>query len=191
MIYFVDNFLDKQLFNFVLKDLNSFKKVNTPDKSFWVIEPSKNFIKYMVQRLSIQENKKIINCFSFFREAKKNQDNDWRIHNDSYSGVYKEKPDRALVLYMSNNITKKLNGTAFWSHHLYGNQFPKNKGVEEANRMLKEDANDISKWQLKTIIEGKKNRLLSYPCSYFHSKYPNEFKKSRKVFVMFYKYENV
>jgi len=29
--------------------------------------------------------------------------------------------------------------------------------------------------------------LLSYPCNYFHSKYPNEFIESRVVFVMFYK----
>tara|TARA_A100001234_G_scaffold217852_1_gene225897 strand:+ start:171 stop:746 length:576 start_codon:yes stop_codon:yes gene_type:complete len=191
MIYFIDDFLDKKVFNFVIKDLKNFEKVDTPGKSFWIKNATNEFIDYICKRLQLIENKKIINCFSFFREAKKNQDNDWRIHNDSYSGVYKEKPDRALVLYLSDNITKKLNGTAFWSHNIYGDKFPNNKGVEEANRMLQEDANDINKWQLKTVIEGKKNRLLSYPCSYFHSKYPNEFKKSRKVFVMFYKYENL
>ena len=59
--------------------------------------------------------------------------------------------------------------------------------VEEFNRMLIEDANDKSKWKLKSVIGYKENRLLSYPCDYFHSKYPNEFKGSRVVFVMFYK----
>tara|TARA_R110002072_G_scaffold150175_1_gene298382 strand:- start:463 stop:1041 length:579 start_codon:yes stop_codon:yes gene_type:complete len=188
MIYIVDDFLDKKLFNFVNKDLKEFKEIQTPGKKFWIINPSEAFIEYMIQKISLYEGRKIINCFSFFREAKKNQDNDWRIHNDSYSGVYKEKPDRALVLFMSNNNSKKLNGTAFWSHKKYGEKFPENKDINEANRMLKEDANDLSKWQLKSVIGHNKNRLISYPCEYFHSKYPNEFKKSRKVFVMFYKY---
>ena len=52
---------------------------------------------------------------------------------------------------------------------------------------LKNEANDLSRWNLRSIVGHKKNRLVSYPCSYFHSKYPNEFKQSRVVFVMFYK----
>ena len=53
--------------------------------------------------------------------------------------------------------------------------------------MLIEDANDKSKWKLNSVVGYKPNRLVSYPCNYFHSKYPNEFLNSRKVFVMFYK----
>ena len=57
--------------------------------------------------------------------------------------------------------------------------------------MLKEDANDETKWKLNTIIGYKDNRLLSYPCNYFHSKYPNtSWKEGRQVYVMFYKYKN-
>ena len=59
--------------------------------------------------------------------------------------------------------------------------------AEEFNRMLLEDANDKSKWKLKSVIGYKPNRLLSYPCNYFHSKYPNKFKEPRKVLVIFYK----
>ena len=44
----------------------------------------------------------------------------------------------------------------------------------------------LTKWNLKSVIGYKPNRLISYPCNYFHSKYPNEF-KNRIVFVMFYK----
>ena len=56
--------------------------------------------------------------------------------------------------------------------------------------MLTEDSNDKSKWKLKSIVGYKPNRLLSYPCNYFHSKYPNvSWKEGRNVFVMFYKYE--
>ena len=53
--------------------------------------------------------------------------------------------------------------------------------------MLKQDANDKSKWKLKSVVGYKENRLLSYPCNYFHSKYPNKFTGSRRVLVMFYK----
>ena len=55
--------------------------------------------------------------------------------------------------------------------------------------MLKEDSNDITKWELNSIIGHKDNRLLSFPSEYFHSKYPNKFKNQRVVLVMFYKYE--
>ena len=184
MIYIKDNFLDKELFELLNKNLNNFKEVKTPGKSFWVQEPDKDFIKYVVAKLSVIENCKIENILCFFREAKQNQDNDWRIHNDTI--INNQQPDRAVVLYMSDSNMDSLNGTALWEHKKYGDQY-NNNSIEEFNRLLIEDANDESKWNLKTIIGSKENRLISYPCNYFHSKYPNEFINSRKVFVMFYK----
>ena len=71
MIYIVDDFLDKKLFNFVNKDLKEFKEIQTPGKKFWIINPSEAFVEYMIQKISLYEGRKIINCFSFFREAKK------------------------------------------------------------------------------------------------------------------------
>ena len=54
--------------------------------------------------------------------------------------------------------------------------------------MLEEDANNLDKWKLNTVLGYKQNRLISYPANYFHSKYPNEsWEKGRQVFVMFYK----
>lgn len=188
MVYFVDNFLDKKILDFVIKDLNSFKKVDTPGKSFWIKNATNEFIDYICKRLQLIENKKITNILAFFREAKKNQDDKWRIHNDSI--IENKQPDRAIVLYLSDNKLKKINGTAFWKHKKYGDTY-KSTNAEEFNRMLKEDAEDLKKWDVKSIIGHKKNRLLSYPCNYFHSKYPNKFKESRIVFVMFYKYENL
>ena len=188
MIYFIDDFLDKKVFNFVVKDLKNFEKVDTPGKSFWIKNATNEFVDYICKRLQLIENKRIINVLAFFREAKKNQDNQWRIHNDSI--INNQQPDRAIVLYLSDNKLKKINGTAFWKHKIYGDTYKKSN-EKEFNRMLKEDSENLKQWSIKTIIGHKKNRLLSYPCNYFHSKYPNEFKKSRKVFVMFYKYENL
>ena len=58
------------------------------------------------------------------------------------------------------------------------------------NKLLQEDANNKDKWNLKSIVGAKPNRLVSYPSHYFHSKYPNEFMGQRVVFVMFYKIKN-
>ena len=53
-------------------------------------------------------------------------------------------------------------------------------------KRIEYDATNMKPTQLKSVIGHKQNRLLSYPCNYFHSKYPNEFKNSRQVMVMFY-----
>ena len=55
--------------------------------------------------------------------------------------------------------------------------------------MLIEDSNDKSKWRLNSVVGFEENRLLSYPCEYFHSKYPNKHEEQRVVLVMFYKYK--
>ena len=183
MIYIKDNFLDKELFNLLNEKLIDFKEVKTPNKSFWVIEPEENFLKYIITKISIIEKCEIKNILAFFRQAKEKQDNDWRIHNDSI--INNEQPDRAIVLYISNEDINILNGTAFWEHKIYGDKYI-GKTTEEFNDLLLKDSNNINKWNLKSVIGYKPNRLISYPCNYFHSKYPNEF-KNRIVFVMFYK----
>tara|TARA_R100000935_G_scaffold49401_1_gene74694 strand:+ start:47 stop:631 length:585 start_codon:yes stop_codon:yes gene_type:complete len=185
MIYIKDNFLDQKLFDLLQDDVKNFEKVDTPGKSFWVHLAEKNLIKYISSKLGIIEGCVVENVLAFFREAKEGQDNDWRIHNDTI--INDQQPDRAIVLYLSPIKKKALNGTAFWEHKEYGDVYPKGKSTEEFNRMLKQDANDVSKWDLRSIISHKENRLISYPCKYFHSKYPNEFEESRIVLVMFYK----
>tara|TARA_Y100000114_G_C11748428_1_gene322906 strand:- start:393 stop:953 length:561 start_codon:yes stop_codon:yes gene_type:complete len=184
MIYIKDDFLDNNLFNQLTNYLNNFKEVKTYKKSFWVMPPPDNLINYIELKLNLLENKRIKNILAFFRQAKKNQDNDWRIHNDTI--IENQLPDRALVLYMTDN-EKNLNGTAFWEHKEKGDKVNK-IDTEEFNNIILKDSNNKDKWILKSIIGAKKNRLISYPCNYFHSKYPNEFNKERIVFVMFYKY---
>ena len=185
MIYIKDNFLPNALYKEVLKYCDEFKEVKTPGKSFWIKELPVTFVNYIEKSLQKIEGKKIKNILCFAREAKENQDNTWRIHNDTI--IEGQQPDRAVVLFIKAN-EDKLHGTAFWEHENYGHTYIESD-TEEFNRMLKEDANDKSKWKLNSIIGYKDNRLLSYPCNYFHSKYPNEYKDQRIVIVMFYKYE--
>ena len=184
MIYIKDNFLSKTVFDHEAKQLKDFQEHLTPGKSFWVKPASEYFIRTVCTKMQSIECCKIEPILGFFREAKEGQDNDWRIHNDSI--IEGQLPDRACVLYMSECEENGLNGTAFWEHKKYGDTFNE-INVEAQNRLLIEDSNDLDLWDLKSIIGHKKNRLLSYPCNYFHSKYPNEFVKSRIVFVMFYK----
>ena len=184
MIYIKDNFLNKNLLDDFNSDTSDFKEVKFPEKSFWVKELTAEVVEFLCKKLSAIEGCEIQNILSFIREAKKGQDNDWRIHNDTI--INNVKPDRAIVLFLSEDNNEGLNGTAFWSHKDYGDTYTGN-GVDEFNKILKEDSNDVSKWNLKSIIGHKQNRLISYPCEYFHSKYPNEFINSRRVLVMFYK----
>lgn len=185
MIYIVDDFLDKNLFINLKDYLKDFKEVKTINKSFWVMNPPEGLINYICLKIGALENKKINNILCFFRQAKNNQDDEWRIHNDAI--IENQQPDRAVVLYMSNN-EEGLNGTAFWEHKTKGDKFT-GKSINEFNNMLLNESNDKSKWNLKSVIGAKENRLISYPCEYFHSKYPNKFKKERIVLVMFYKIE--
>lgn len=183
MIYIKDNFLDDYLIDFLNKDESEYEKVDTPGKSFWVKYPTNDFIRMMCDKISAIEGDKITNILSFFREAKEGQDDDWRIHNDSI--INGEQPDRALVLFISDIEEIGLNGTAFWEHKELGDTFHGDE--DQFNKMIVHHADIPSYWELRTVIGHKKNRVVSYPCNYFHSKYPNKFTNSRKVFVMFYK----
>lgn len=189
MIYAIDDFLNEKLYNKINDSLVDFKEIEVGDKPFYVIPPSESFVKYVCDRISIEENTNIQNVFAFFRQSTDKLDNDWRIHSDlKINGT---QPDRALVLYISPSKYKKLHGTAFWEHHKYGDRLPVDTTNKEYDKVLLEDSNDLENWTLKSVIGYKKNRLISYPCSYFHSKYPNKsWKEGRNVFVMFYKITN-
>ncbi len=184
MIYIKDDFLDINLLNLLNANKDEFQEIKTPGKSFWVKEVPKLMLQVIQDEIEELENTAIEPILGFLRQAKEGQDNDWRIHNDSI--IEGQQPDRACVLYVSDTKQDGLHGTAFWDHKKYGSKF-ENININEQNRLLNEDANDLDLWDLKSIIGHKQNRLISYPCNYFHSKYPNEFIDNRIVFVMFYK----
>jgi len=185
-IYIIDDFLSDFLLNSFLKDDSEFIEQPMKGKSFWVRVPSEQFVKYVIEKIEKIENQKIVNLLSFFREAKKNQDDDWRIHNDSI--ILGQQPDRAIVLFMESKESAELNGTAFWEHKIHGDVY-NGYGNDDFDKILKEESEKLESWNLKSVVGYKQNRLLSYPCRYFHSKYPKEFNDPRRVFVMFYKYK--
>ena len=188
MIYIVDDFVQKNLFEIANKhlDSNEFKKMKVSNKDFYIQQSNKEFDKYITQKISIIEGKEIKNILSFFRIATDKLDVSWRIHSDL--NIKGEKPDRALVLYLSPREKENLHGTALWEHDVYGRELPKDISDSDYDKMIKVDANNLDRWRLSTVVGYEENRLVSYPSSYFHSKYPNvSWEEGRKVFVMFYK----
>ena len=182
MIYLEDNFLSKKVYDQLLIDLakSEYRKVTEGGKDFWIQTVSNEFITYVEFLIGQIENKEIKSILSFFRRANEDEDTDWRIHADSI--ITDRLPDRAAVLYLSKP-TENLSGTAFWKHKELGYKLDNKKNF---NKILLEDSNDETKWELNTVIGHKENRLVSYPSNYFHSKYPNKHLNNREVFVIFY-----
>ncbi len=190
MIYFLDNFVDKDLFIIAQNYLNdgAFVKHISGGKDFYVKESPKEFDTYVLNKMSEIEGKKLRSILSFFRESTDELDVTWRIHSDL--NIAGEKPDRALVLYMSPREREDLHGTALWEHNRYGTEIPKNISDEDYDKMINVDAENLDMWRLSSVVGYEQNRIISYPSSYFHSKYPNKsWKEGRRVYVMFYKYE--
>ena len=187
MIYFADDFLSSEWYDATKEQLalNEFEEVIAGDKLFYVQTPSMAFNEIVESKISRLEGRPVRNVLSFFRVATDVLDTDWRIHSDQK--INGKQPDRAIVLFMSpSNSDSELNGTAFWKHQEYGYTLPQSTD-KEFDRMLSEESNDLSRWELNTVIGHRENRLISYPSSYFHSKYPNKgWEEGRIVFVMFY-----
>jgi len=188
MIYFIDDFLPSYILDETIKDLSSqdYEELKTPGKSFYVQNATQPFINHVTGMLSTIENKIIENILGFFRVSNENLDTDWRIHSDL--NIQGQKPDRALVLYISPRKINELHGTALWEHKTYGKSLPNDVTNEEFDRMIIKESENLDMWTLNSVIGYKQNRAISYPANYFHSKYPNKsWKEGREVFVMFYK----
>ena len=188
MIYIIDDFIEAKLFKETTKQLktNKFTEFIAGNKSFYIQKPNSVFNNYVLNRLKHIENCDLENILSFFRVSTDKLDTTWRIHSDL--NIEGQKPDRAVVIYMSPKEIKELHGTALWEHKIYGKKLPKDTTNEEYNRLITAEAENLDMWKLNSVIGYEQNRLISYPANYFHSKYPNKsWEKGRQVFVMFYK----
>jgi hypothetical protein len=178
----MDNFLEESVYNSIT--LNEFSPVDVGDKTFWVQDSGVDFDTYVINKISVIEGCKRESVLAFFRLSTDTIDDDWRIHSDNSIGGI--KPDRALVLYLSSSPLSELHGTAFWKHKKHG--YEMNASDKEYDRMLIEDANDLSVWELHSVVGYRPNRALMYPSNYFHSKFPNKgWESGRVIYVMFYR----
>ena len=187
MIYTLDNFIPNEILNKLNKYLVDFKEIERPGKKFWVMETPDFFLNWIIPKISAIEGKRIESILSFFRTSTDKLDTNWGIHCDSI--VEDQVPQRALVLYISKSPLNTLHGTAFWKHKKHGDSLTYEElSSDKFNNILINDSENLDMWELNSVIGYKQNRFLSYPCNYFHSKYPNKsWEQGRKVFVMFYK----
>lgn len=174
-----DNFLPEGLFQELTDYCNNkeFQMIKAGDKLFLMLTTPPILNQYLQK-----EGYEII--LSFIRKAHKNFDTDARIHADGI--IMNEKAHLASVLYISESQT--INGTAFWKHHIHGKELPIDITESEFDRLLTEDANDLSKWKKIGFVQNVPNRLLTYNANHFHSKYPSKIEDGERiVLVTFYK----
>lgn len=176
----IDDFLPKDVFKELQEycNENDFSIIQAGEKLFSVLEIPQKIYPY----LELEGHEIIL---AFLRNAHKDFDNEERIHCDGT--IMGQQTNKAAVLYINskNGVTK--NGTKFYCHKKHGNFLPDNTDETEFNRLIEEDANNLSLWKETHFVKSKPNRLLRYNSRYFHGKYPARIKEgTRIVLVVFY-----
>ena len=144
----------------------------------------------LVDKLSEYTKSKIDLTAAFFRYNSAKAETKERVHCD-YE-ILGEHPNRAAVLYLDtppDDFYWKT-GTAFWSHKDHGISF---EGTDDEAQELLEDCSSLD-FDFDYYVGHKRGRLLTYPTSYFHSRYPAKAwgdspETGRWVLVMFYTQE--
>lgn len=117
------------------------------------------------------------------------------VHSDDICAKY------ASVLYL-NLPGQCLGGTAFWKHSALGMDRLLSdaelcaRGMDPAafHPFMSREWKDQSNWERVGFVEMRWNRFLTYPTSYFHSRYPFEAfgsgpEDGRLIWVCFYDLE--
>ncbi len=93
MVYIIDDFLPENILEKLNNHLVDFKEIDTGAKKFWVMDTIPDFEKWVENKISKMEGRKIKSILSFFRVATDKLDTDWRIHCDSI--INNDLPKRA------------------------------------------------------------------------------------------------
>lgn len=176
MISIHDNFFEHRTFK-VLQQYckNEFFIKKAGEKEFLVLPTPENLYPF----LEIADHRIIL---SFIRKAHKDFDTDHRIHCDGT--IEGEKTSLASVLYINEKKGVPENGTMFWEHHKWAHRLPSAVGEKEFDRLLLEDANDLSKWEKRDVVHARPNRFLVYDSSLFHSKWPSKIEEGERIILV-------
>lgn len=149
----------------------------------------------LIDALSAAVGRKIIPRLSCFRlNLAGEKPHSW-IHSDDICAQY------ASVLYL-NLPHQCQGGTAFWKHSGLGiDSMPSEPEIVACGydpkwfyAMMLKEWKDLTYWQQSGFVGMKWNRLLTYPTSMFHSRYPFEPfgatpEDGRLIWVCFYDLE--
>ena len=193
-VFFVDDVLDlsefESLKQYCFED-RRFTALEKGDHIYYVANAPQNIIDKIYTEIESIYNTKIKNIVCFLRLASSVFDTDLRIHCDNGNVGTDFAPTHGGVFYITYG-KNDINGTAFWRHNKYGYVCPTDFTDKDIQEKIMCDKEDVTKWNLNTIIGGLPNRLVCYPSQYFHSKYPRVMngihpKDSRIVMVVFFK----
>lgn len=121
---------------------------------------------------------------SFLRYSTAADDTPHWIHADNGEAEY------AVVFYLSPP-GEGLEGTAFWHHReLDADEVAPDVSPEEVAQ-LTADAHGSKPWRMAGLAQQQFNRLITYPCRLFHSRYPqrsagHDLPTGRLIWVAFY-----
>ena len=180
MILVQDNFFTEETFKEIQKycNDNEFQIVTKGEKEFSVLKTPEN----LIPLLKIDGHEMI---FSFIRQAHKDFDTEPRIHCDHI--IQGKRTSLARVFYISDKDEVSDNGTAFFINNKWGLKAPEDLTDQEFDRLILEDANDLSKWKENSLVGAVPNRMITYNSSYWHSKFPPQIERGRRiVLVAFY-----
>lgn len=116
------------------------------------------------------------------------------VHSDAICAEY------ASVLYL-NPPEQCQGGTAFWQHVSGANRLLSPKELRDADidadsyhAWMTNEWKNLTRWQQTGLIDMKFNRFLTYPTSYFHSRYPfdafgADAASGRLIWICFYDYD--
>lgn len=193
-VIFIDDVLDSAEFEnlkqYCFED-KRFTALEKGDHIYYVANAPQNVIDKIHTEIESIYNIKIKNIVCFLRLASSVFDTDLRIHCDNGNVGTDFAPTHGGVFYITYG-KNDINGTAFWRHNKYGYVCPTDFTDKDIQEKIMCDKEDVTKWNLNTIIGGLPNRLVCYPSQYFHSKYPRVMngihpKDSRIVMVVFFK----
>jgi hypothetical protein len=144
-----------------------FNKFALDKKDFYINDLPLRYVDKITEVISQLKGGKVQYKKQFLRLSTVNQDNDVRIHSDYTWGC-----KYAAVLYFSTSPKWHIaEGTAFFKHKIYGHELTYEYS-DIADEILSDENSIKTHWILDSIIGAKENRLLIYPTSYFHSRYP-------------------
>ena len=108
---------------------------------------------------------------AFMRLTRKQDEHPFHIHADNVVGA-----KWAAVWYLTPDDLC-VGGTAFWTHCATGaDGIPEGfDHTSEDAAQLDKDGQDESLWSMNGLVAMRFNRMVVYPCSLFHSRYPLRF----------------
>ena len=160
-----------------VNDRAKFKTEVYGGHGFHIARPSDSFNGLMLNSVEKAIDNKIDVKYSFLRLSTTKQDSDIRIHVDSmmeakYAWVLYFTDPPVIAPWDEGSFSEQKYGTAFFKHIKHGKEFTPESNPFESNRLITEDSWDLSKWKMYKVCTMKKNRLLIFPTSLFHCRYP-------------------